>query len=197
MGVWGAGLYSGDIAVTFRATIGAVSRLPFEVDKLVEIVRSTDSKAADDRSNEDHTIFWLVLADQFWKKGVQADATFARALEIIDSNRDIDVMRSLGMGEGDLKKRGAQLQSLRTQLLSPPPQKKRTVLKSPEPYVMDVGDVFVYPTCEGTPHQRRSLREPGTLYVHQYGRSFGQPVPAWSSRIGMRSRRTSKSSRNR
>ena len=38
MGVWGAGLYSGDFAMDLRSTIGAVARLPFDNDKLLDIL---------------------------------------------------------------------------------------------------------------------------------------------------------------
>jgi hypothetical protein len=39
MGAWGVGLYSTDFAVDLRGTVGAVSRLPFEGDGLLEILR--------------------------------------------------------------------------------------------------------------------------------------------------------------
>lgn len=38
MGVWGAGLYSGDFAMDLCSTIGAITRLPFDGDRLAVIV---------------------------------------------------------------------------------------------------------------------------------------------------------------
>jgi hypothetical protein len=38
MGAWGTGLYSGDFAMDLRGTIAAISRLPFDGDRLAEIL---------------------------------------------------------------------------------------------------------------------------------------------------------------
>jgi hypothetical protein len=65
MGTWGAGLYSGDLAMDLRSTIGAVTRLPFEGDRLVEILCEAEPGAANNPEDEEHTVFWLVVADQF------------------------------------------------------------------------------------------------------------------------------------
>ena len=70
MGVWGTRLYSGDFAMDLRSTIAAVVRLPFEVDRLVEILCETEPDAAENSANEDHTTFWLILADQFAKRAI-------------------------------------------------------------------------------------------------------------------------------
>jgi hypothetical protein len=46
MGVWGPGLYSGDFAADLRQAIRAVVRLPFEAEKLVDILVSMEPSAA-------------------------------------------------------------------------------------------------------------------------------------------------------
>jgi len=46
VGVWGTGVYSGDFAMDLRSIISAVARLPFEGDKLVDILCETDPRAA-------------------------------------------------------------------------------------------------------------------------------------------------------
>jgi hypothetical protein len=38
MGSWGSGLYASDIASDLRAMIGAVLRLPFDDERLVDIL---------------------------------------------------------------------------------------------------------------------------------------------------------------
>jgi hypothetical protein len=73
MGVWGTGLYSGDFARDLRAAVAAVARLPFDPDKLVDILCTTEPSAANDPAGEDHTTFWLVVADQFAKIGIGCD----------------------------------------------------------------------------------------------------------------------------
>jgi hypothetical protein len=61
MGTWGAGLYSGDLAMDLRGTIGAVARLPFDSDRLVEILCESEAGAANNPDDEEHT---CLLADR-------------------------------------------------------------------------------------------------------------------------------------
>ena len=65
MGFFGTGLYSGDFALDLRSTIGAVARLPFDDDKLLNILCETQPGIAGDPNDPDHTVLWLVVADQF------------------------------------------------------------------------------------------------------------------------------------
>jgi hypothetical protein len=46
MGTWGVGLYAGDFAMDLRSTIGAVACLPFDSDRLVEILCESEPTAA-------------------------------------------------------------------------------------------------------------------------------------------------------
>jgi hypothetical protein len=46
MGAWGSGLYSGDFAMDLHGTISAISRLPFDGVRLVEILYETEPSAA-------------------------------------------------------------------------------------------------------------------------------------------------------
>jgi hypothetical protein len=130
MGVWGEGLYANDLAMDLRATIAAVLRLPFDTDKVVDIVCGTQPSAVNNAADEEYAIFWLVMADQFSKRGIACDRVRAKALEILDA-------------------RGGSAE-LRTRINTPPAAAKpRKVLREPEPLLMHVGDVLVYPTCDG------------------------------------------------
>jgi hypothetical protein len=73
MGTWGASLYAGDFAMDLRGTIGAVARLPFDADRLLDILCESEPAAADKPDDEDHTIFRLVVADQFAKRAIVCD----------------------------------------------------------------------------------------------------------------------------
>jgi hypothetical protein len=149
MGVWGAGLYSGDFAADLRSTVGAVCRLPFDSDKLVDIL-CEGNPATTDAEDPDHWTFWLVVADQFAKRGIACDRTRDAALTIIDSGSDIAMMGKLGMSPPDLKKRQKMLAELRTRITARVAvSKSRQVLKKPQPLLMDIGDVFAYPTFGG------------------------------------------------
>jgi hypothetical protein len=150
MGVFGTGLYSGDFAMDMRSAIRAVARLPFDPDRLVDILSETEPAAAQDPGDTDHTTFWLVVADQFARRGIACERARDKALGIIDSGSDIAMLTKLGMSASDLKKRQAMLLELRLRLVTAPPDgKPRDVLKKPQPFLMDVGDVLVYPTFRG------------------------------------------------
>ena len=148
MGIFGTGLYSGDFAMDLRATIRAVSRLPFTPEHLIRILGDAEP-AANNSTDEDHTTFWLVVADQFTKRGIICNPVRDRAIEIIEQNLDLYTLEKLGMSAADLQKRKKMLEELRQRLLAPPVSKPRPVLKSPQPFLMEVGDVFTYPTCGG------------------------------------------------
>jgi len=53
------------------------------------------------------------------------------------------------MSPSDLRKRKKMLDELHARLIAPPVSKSRPVLKAPQPFLMEIGDVFVYPTCTG------------------------------------------------
>lgn len=150
MGTWGTGLYSGDFAADLRSTIAAVIRLPFETNRLVEILCETEIEIANDPEAPEHSIFWLVLADQFAKRNMASDRVRETALNLIDTGRDISIHENLGMMSSDLIKRRKILAELREKLLSPPAAcMPRKTLKKPQPLLMNVGDLLVYPTCQG------------------------------------------------
>src|SRR3954468_10187759 len=138
MGTWGAGLYSADMALDLRATIGALARLPFDEERIVDVLCDGEQKAANDPQDEDHTTFWLVLADQFAKRGLASAQVRTKALDIIDNERDLTMLASCGMGEADLRKRAATLQKLRAALSSTPRPARRSTLKAPLPYTLEV-----------------------------------------------------------
>jgi len=145
MGTWGPGLYSADMALDLRATIGALLRLPFDEQRIVEVLCDGERKAANDPQDEDHTTFWLVLADQFAKRGIASADVRAKALDIIDNERDLGMLAARGMKEKDLRKRAAALQKLRAALSGTPRPVRRSTLKAPLPYTLDVGVLYVCP----------------------------------------------------
>src|SRR5256885_1954989 len=97
MGAWGAGLYSSDMAGDIRAVINSALRLPLDEDRIVEILSGCERRAASDPDNEDHTTFWLVLADQFEKRGIAHAPTRQKALAIIERGDDLTMMERRGM----------------------------------------------------------------------------------------------------
>jgi hypothetical protein len=120
MGIWGTGLYSGDFAMDLRSTISAVSRLPFDPGRLVEILCETEPTAANNRNDEEHTTFWLILADQFAKRGIAYKPVRDRALQIIDGFEDQAMLEKLGATPVDIRHRRKVLLELRARIASTP-----------------------------------------------------------------------------
>jgi hypothetical protein len=172
MGVFGVGLYSGDFAMDLRSAISAVVRLPFDSDQLVEILSETEPNAANNRDDQDHSTFWLVTADQFVKRAILSDRVRQKALAIIDSGADLAMLQKLGMNPSDLRKREKMLKELRERITAPPTDAPpRTVLKKPQAFVMDIGDVFVYPTFGG--------RCRNAYFASKESDRMGTAMPAW------------------
>jgi hypothetical protein len=150
MGVWAPGLYSGDFALDLRSTIGAVAKLPFESDRLLDILCKSEPAAADRPDDPDHSTFWLVVADQFAKRGIENTRARETALAIIDTKRDLDMLEKLGMPAPDLRKRQKVLDDVRARVLAPAIRTKpREVMRGPQPLLMQTGDLLVYPTFGG------------------------------------------------
>jgi hypothetical protein len=89
MGVLGTGVYAGDFAMDLRSSIGAVVRLPYEPDRLVEVLCETEPAAAGNPQDCDHTVFWLVVADQFARRGIVSAKARETGLRIIESGSDL------------------------------------------------------------------------------------------------------------
>jgi hypothetical protein len=150
VGTWGIGLYSGDYAQDLRTTLAALARLPFDGDRILGILRELEPPACDP-SDEEYTTFWLVVADQFHKRGIACPQAVETAMRIIDDGSDDDMFRRRRMNATDLAKRRRKLAALRAQLAGGSVRADRRTLRKPQAYCMDTGEVFVYPTSRYTP----------------------------------------------
>src|SRR5439155_8348294 len=111
----------------------AVWRLPLDEDAPVDAICQSASSAATDPADEDHTIFWLVLADQFEKRLIFSKRVQESALAIIDGGNDGATMQALGMKAADIQKRAGKLAELRARLLvQPEASRERKTIKAPE-----------------------------------------------------------------
>jgi hypothetical protein len=152
MGAWGTGLYSGDFAQDLKAAVSAVCRLPLAEEELVEAICQSEATAAVDPTDQDHTIFWLVLAEQFEKRGIFSRRVRQTALAIIDDGKDAAAMQALGMKPGDIRRRAAKLAELRARLVAQPEVSAgRKTIKAPQPYVFEQHGVYAYPVSGGNP----------------------------------------------
>lgn len=185
MGAWGIGLYSADFAQDLKAAMSAVCRLPLAEDELVDAICQSQASAAGNPEDADHTVFWLVLADQFEKRRIFSRRVRQTALAIIDEGRDAAMMQSLGMQPGDIRKRAVKLAELRARLVvQSEASAARKTIASPQPYVFEQYGVYAYPVCGGKPinpympasrFDRAAWQEDGfgLLLVVSRGRAFG------------------------
>lgn len=121
MGVLGTGLYAGDFAMDLRSSVSAVLRLPFDGEKLVELLCETEPGSAQNAEDPDHTVFWLVVADQFARRGVISERARDKALQIIDSGADLQMHAKLGLDPAGIKQRKKVLDEVRGRLTATPP----------------------------------------------------------------------------
>lgn len=185
MGAWGTGLYSGDFAVDLKAAVSAVCRLPLAEEELVVALCRSHPAAAAEPANEDHAVFWLVLADQFEKRRIFSPRVRGMAIAIIDEGKDGALMQSLGMKPGGIRKRTANLAELRARLAAQPEASaERKTIKAPQPYVFELYGVYAYPMRGGeainpymTPkYFDRAAWRPdghGLMLIVRRGRAFG------------------------
>ena len=87
MGAWGHKLYDSDVARDVRDAFEDLARLPLDPAALVARALASHP-GADDPDDEDHTAFWLALADQFHRYGIAHAPLFERANAIVDSGHD-------------------------------------------------------------------------------------------------------------
>jgi hypothetical protein len=148
MGIWAVGLYSNDLGMDIRDSVKGIMRLPVDDQQLINLAIKVFKETAENDKDEEYTTFWLVLADQFHYHGIHAKRVFDIALDIINSGRDLENHRELGMSEADIGKRKKVLIKLKNKLEQPIPIKPRKVIATPQPLIMSTGDVLVYPIDE-------------------------------------------------
>ena len=119
MGTWGTALYSDDLAADLRGDLREAFGDGLSAADAVDRLMAEYASSLDDP--DEGPAFWLAVADTGWRSGRLDDRARQRALEIIDSGRDL-----ARWPEGaDRRKRAAVLSKLRSQLVAPPPTAKR------------------------------------------------------------------------
>lgn len=144
MGAWGGKLYQDDEALDIKENVKVLSKLPIDTSELWKLLASkcgiTSSK---DLSNP---VFWLVIADQFERKGIRLNGVFENAIRIISDGIDIALQKELEMEDKDLKAREKDLLKLKDRLLNPRPEKNRSFKKIPS-MVVRKGEIYSFPTA--------------------------------------------------
>ncbi|MCZ8062628.1 hypothetical protein [Silanimonas sp.] len=141
MGTWSAALYGDDDACDLRDTIALVAKLPRSGDQLFDLLRERELGDGDIAP-----ALWVVVADQFERRGIACEAAFSRALQVIESGDDLAWLREAGMDEKDLKKRIAVLAEVEARLRAPRPPKPRPKAGKPPANPLQAGEVYAFPT---------------------------------------------------
>lgn len=148
MGAWGVGLYQCDEAADLKAAFAEAAKLPIDTDALVERLIAAHAL----RDDPDETDGWLALADQLHRYGLEHEAAFATARKIITSGADLRLKQELEMAPRDLEKRANVLDELLESWAKPHPKpRKRRMMKGPEEFIFEVGDVWIMPAMQGAP----------------------------------------------
>lgn len=148
MGSWGSGLYQDDAAADVRDTISTLAKLPVSGDRLLEILLKNWHEGVE-LDDDGGPTFWLAAADQFERRGIACPRAFERALTAIDTGADLRDQESRGAHARDLKQRAKMLSVLAQRLRSPRPVRPRPTAKKPPPFVVEVGELYSFPTMNG------------------------------------------------
>jgi hypothetical protein len=138
MGRWGAGLYADDKAADLRQSIALIAIIPAPGDRLLEILLRQAGRTPE-LTDSDGCTFWLVIADQFERRGIRCDTVLERALAAIDRARH----------HGEIGK--STLDQLAKRLRSPRPERTRPRSPKRPEHVVGVGDVYAFRTMAGLP----------------------------------------------
>lgn len=144
MGSWGPGLYQNDTAADVKMVFADHLRRPTDAAGLVAgVVEAAEIEADPDGAADG----WLALADLLHQYALDHPETMARARGLIETGADLALKRGLGMSERDLAKRAAVLAEALARWSVPHPKpKQRRAAPGPEPFVLEVGEVWAFPT---------------------------------------------------
>ena len=147
MGAWGPGLYEDDVAMDLKDSIALLARMPVSGDRILEILLETHTEGVK-LTDDGGPTFWLVVADQFERRGIVSRVAFKKALTAITSGADLRDQKEHDMDPTDLRKRSKILTELAARLRSPRPPRPRPTTKTPPPFVVEVGEVYAFPTMQ-------------------------------------------------
>ena len=146
MGAWGGRLYDSDFALDLKGTIEGVLRAPLSDDEVLAEIWASHGNGTGDADALD---YWLVLADQFERRGLRRPDVFERALAIIDAGEDLTMLQSLKAEPKTIAERRRETAKLAERLRDPRPAKPRRPLKKPQPLLLEAGEALTWPTDHG------------------------------------------------
>ncbi len=146
MAAWGGGLYDSDFALDLKGTIKGVLRAPLSDDEVLAEVWASHGEGAVEADALD---YWLVLADQFERRGIRRQDVFERAIAIVEAGEDVAMLKELEAEPKAIAERGKETTKLVERLRDPRPAKPRRPLKKPQPLLLEPGEALTWPTDRG------------------------------------------------
>lgn len=147
MGAWGGGLYSDDDALEIKDTISVMSKMPVDGERLLDLVLK-NYDGATELEEEGGPTFWLVVADQFEKRGLFSKEALSNAMLAIEGGYDIADMESREMDSGAIRQRKKSYDALLSRLNNPRPVKPVRPKSQPRCNVSP-GEIYTYPVMNG------------------------------------------------
>jgi len=146
MGAWGGGLYDSDFALDLRKTIKGVLRAPLSEDEILAALWASHGEGAVEADALD---YWLVLANEFERRGIRRQDVFERAIAIIVAGEDVALLEELEAEPKTIAERRKETTGLVERLRAPRPAKARRPLQEPQPLLLEPGEALTWPTDRG------------------------------------------------
>jgi hypothetical protein len=146
MGAWGGGLYDSDFALDLKGTIKGVLRAPLSDDEVLAEMWASHGEGAVEADALD---YWLVLADQFERRGIRRQDVFERAIAIVEAGEDVAMLEELEAEPKAIAERRKETSKLVERLRDPRPAKRRRPLKEAQPLLLEPGEALTWPTDRG------------------------------------------------
>lgn len=139
MGAWGTGLYQDDDTCDIKEEYLNYLRIgKTNEEALQEVISDNKEMIKDD---EIGPLFWLALADTQWKYGRLTNDIRDRALEVIDSGKDLERWKE---DKKLFQKRKKVLEKLKEKLNTEQPSEKKISKIKFERVNWKVGDIILY-----------------------------------------------------
>ena len=139
MGAWGGGLYDSDFARDLKGTIKGVLRAPLSDDEVLAEIWAAHGEGAVEADALD---YWLVLADQFERRGIRRQDVFERAIAIVEAGEDVAMLEELEGEPNTIAGRRKETTKLVERLRDPRPAKPRRPLQKPQPLLLEPGEAL-------------------------------------------------------
>jgi hypothetical protein len=122
--------------------------MPASGDHILEILLS-EFQRNEDLKEDGSPTFWIVVADQFEKKGISCPTAFEQAIKAIETGADIEDLRSRGMDAKGLESRLRLTNKLLPRFQTPRQKNQLSKARKPIQNCVTAGQIYTFPTMHG------------------------------------------------